>query len=77
FEIKGYTLQAKALRINKRLKTEHDANYYFPDYEELKNFVQKFEEVSNFPLIYENQVSRDFLYAVNWDEDKDPKITKI
>ncbi|MGV9205695.1 MAG: radical SAM protein [Promethearchaeia archaeon] len=77
FEIKGFTLQAKALRINKRLKTEHAANYYFPVYEELKNFAQKFEEVSNFPLIYENQVSRDFLYAVNWDEDKDPKITKI
>jgi tRNA wybutosine-synthesizing protein 1 len=77
FEIKGFTLQAKALRINKRLKSQRSANYYFPSFEDLKRFANKFEEASNFPLIYQNEVSRDFLFAVNWNKDKDPKIKKI
>ncbi|MFO8019163.1 MAG: radical SAM protein [Promethearchaeia archaeon] len=76
-EIKGFTLQAKALRINKRLKSGKPASYYFPDYDDLKNYAKKVEEVSNFPLIYENEVSRDFLFAVNWDKQKDPTITEI
>mgnify|MGYP006287904147 CR=1 FL=1 len=76
FEIKGFTLQAKALRINKRLKSEQAVNYFYPDFDELKEFAKKFEEVSNFPLIYTNKDSRDFLFAVNWDENKDPKIKK-
>ena len=54
FEIKGFTLQAKALMI--------------------KELALKFEENGNFPLIYTNKASRDFLFAVNWDKKKDPKI---
>jgi hypothetical protein len=33
--------------------------------------------MSGFPIIYKNKASRDFLFAVNWDRDKDPKITKL
>ncbi len=43
-------------------------------YEFLKKIALKFEELGNFPLIYKNKVSRDFLFAVNWDKDKDPVI---
>ena len=75
FEIKGFTLQAKALMINKRLKSDKILQYYFPEYEYLEELALKFEEIGNFPLIYVNKASRDFLYAVNWDKDKDPKIT--
>ena len=75
FEIKGFTLQAKALMINKRLKSDKTLQYYFPDYDYLEDLALKFEEVGNFPLIYKNKASRDFLFAVNWDKDKDPKIT--
>lgn len=74
FEIKGFTLQAKALMVKERLKSEEPIQYYFPDYEYLENIALKFEEIGNFPLIYRNKASRDFLFAVNWDEDKDPKI---
>ena len=74
FEIKGFTLQAKALLINKRLKNEKSLQDYFPEYEFLKKIALKFEELGNFPLIYKNKVSRDFLFAVNWDENKDPVI---
>jgi wyosine [tRNA(Phe)-imidazoG37] synthetase (radical SAM superfamily) len=75
FEIKGFTLQAKALMINKRLKSDKTLQYYFPEYEYLEELALKFEEMGNFPLIYINKASRDFLFAVNWDKDKDPKIT--
>ncbi|MBA7634554.1 hypothetical protein ES703_42140 [subsurface metagenome] len=77
FEIKGFTLQAKALSIKDRLKSDKEPHYYFPDYEFLEDFAVKFEEISGFPIIYKNQTSRDFLFAVNWDKDKDPKITKL
>jgi len=75
FEIKGFTLQAKALMINERLKSDKKLQYYFPEYEYLEEIALKFEEIGNFPLIYTNIASRDFLFAVNWDKDKDPKIT--
>ena len=74
FEIKGFTLQAKALLINERLKSEKPLQDYFPEYGFLKKIALKFEELGNFPLIYKNKASRDFLFAVNWDKDKDPVI---
>ena len=74
FEIKGFTLQAKALLIKKRLKSEKSLHHYFPEFEYLNKIVLKFEELGNFPLIYTNEVSRDFLFAVNWDKNKNPKI---
>ena len=76
FEIKGFTLQAKALKIKERLKSDKELQYYFPEYEFLENFSLKFEEMSGFPIIYKNRASRDFLFAVNWDRDKDPKLTE-
>ncbi|MHA1757792.1 MAG: hypothetical protein ACTSVV_13535, partial [Promethearchaeota archaeon] len=77
FEIKGFTLQAKGLDISKRLKSNLPPSEYFPDYNYLKNIAEKFEKISNFPMIYENKDSRDFLFAVNWDKDKDPAIKKL
>ncbi|MFX1574681.1 MAG: radical SAM protein [Promethearchaeota archaeon] len=76
FEIKGFTLQAKALQIKERLKSDKSLQYYFPDYEFLEDFALKFEKISGFPLIYKNKASRDFLFTINWDKDKDPKITR-
>ncbi len=77
FEIKGFTLQAKALLIKERLKSEETLQHYFPDFKFLEDLALKFQELSCFPLIYKNQASRDFLFAVNWDKDKDPKITSL
>ena len=77
FEIKGFTLQAKALLINERLKSVNPAKFYFPEYEFLEDFALEFEKLSGFPLIYKNHASRDFLFAVNWEKDKDPKITEL
>ncbi|MFW9998824.1 MAG: radical SAM protein [Candidatus Hodarchaeota archaeon] len=74
FEIKGFTLQAKALLINKRLKKKTQVKEYFPEYDYLEDFALEFERVSGFPLVYRNEPSRDFLFAVNWDNNKDPKI---
>jgi len=74
FEIKGFTLQAKALLIGERLRSNMPLQYYFPDYEYLEQLALKFEELGNFPLIYKNKDSRDFLFAVNWNKDKDPII---
>ncbi len=77
FEIKGFTLQAKALLIKDRLKSNKPIQYFFPKYEYLEKIALKFEEKSNFPLIYKNEPSRDFLFAVNWDKNEDPKIKNI
>lgn len=77
FEIKGFTLQAKAMLIKERLKSDNPVQYYFPDYKFLEDLALKFQEMSGFPMIYKNQASRDFLFAVNWDKDKDPKITNL
>lgn len=74
FEIKGFTMQAKALLIKNRLKSEKTVQDFFPDYEYLKKIALKFEETGNFPLIYKNKTSRDFLFAINWDKNKDPLI---
>lgn len=74
FEIKGFTLQAKALLIRDRMKENKSIQYYFPEYDYLEQIALKFEEISNFPLIYTNKASRDFLFAVNWDENTSPKI---
>ncbi|MFX0058571.1 MAG: radical SAM protein [Candidatus Hodarchaeota archaeon] len=76
FEIKGFTLQAKALLVKERLRSDESLQHFFPDYEYLENFALKFEEIGNFPLIYKNKASRDFLFAVNWDKEKDPRIEK-
>jgi wyosine [tRNA(Phe)-imidazoG37] synthetase (radical SAM superfamily) len=74
FEIKGFTLQASALKIKERLKSDKPLQHYFPTYEDLEKFALKFEEKGNLPLIYKNRPSRDFLFAINWDKNKDPNI---
>ncbi len=74
FEIKGFTLQAKALLIKERLKSKLSVQDFFPDYQYLESIVTRFEEISGFSLIYKNRDSRDFLFAVNWDKDKDPRL---
>ena len=74
FEIKGFTLQAKALLIKDRLKSESPLQDYFPDFNYLHEIALKFEEFSNFPIIYANETSRDILFAINWDKDKNPII---
>ncbi|MFX1338019.1 MAG: radical SAM protein [Promethearchaeota archaeon] len=76
FEIKGFTLQAKALSIKERLKSDLPIQQYFPDYEYLNKIAIMFEELGNFPLIYTNEPSRDFLFAVNWEKEKNPIIRK-
>ncbi len=63
--------------IQERLKSNNPLQHYFPDYKFLEDLAFKFQEMSGFPLIYKNQASRDFLFAVNWDKDRDPKITNL
>ena len=75
FEIKGFTLQARALLISERLKDHIPVKEYFPEYDFLEDFALRFEKLSGFPLIYRNEPSRDFLFAVNWDKEKNPEIT--
>ncbi|KKN02508.1 hypothetical protein LCGC14_1117050 [marine sediment metagenome] len=77
FEIKGFTLQAKALLIKERLNNEKALKDYFPEFDYLEKFALKFEKISGFPLIYKNERSRDFLFAVNWDKNSDPKLKNL
>ncbi len=77
FEIKGFTLQASALKIKERLKSDKPLQHYFPTYEDLQKFALKFEEIGGFPLIYKNKASRDFLFAINWNKNTDPVIKHL
>jgi wyosine [tRNA(Phe)-imidazoG37] synthetase (radical SAM superfamily) len=77
FEIKGFTLQAKALLIKERMKSGNELQYFFPEYGYLEDLASKFENMSGFPLIYKNKASRDFLFAINWDKAKDPMINAL
>ncbi|MGB5911594.1 MAG: radical SAM protein [Promethearchaeia archaeon] len=74
FELKGFTLQAKALLIKNRLKSDTPLQDYFPEYDYLEEIAHKFEVMGNFPIIYKSEASRDFLFAVNWEKGKDPVI---
>ena len=75
FEIKGFTLQASALKIKERLNSEKPMQFFFPSFEYLEDLASKFEELGSFSLIYKNKASRDFLFAINWDKNQDPIIT--
>jgi wyosine [tRNA(Phe)-imidazoG37] synthetase (radical SAM superfamily) len=75
FEIKGFTLQAKALMIKDRLKSSGQIRDFFPEYDLLEDFAKKFENLSGYPLIYKNTPSRDFLFAVNWNPKNNPIIS--
>ena len=76
FEIKGFTLQAKALLIKERMNSLNPLSSFFPEYDYLEEIAHHFEKLSSFSLIYRNEASRDFLFAVNWKENENPKIKK-
>ncbi len=65
-DIKGFTLQAKALLIKERLKSSKDLEFFFPEFEDIKEFAEKISNLGNFPILYENHRSRDVLIGVNW-----------
>lgn len=67
-DIKGFTLQAKALLIKERLHSEEPLEYYFPEHSDIQNFAEKIRSLCNFPILYENERSRDVLLGVNWDK---------
>ncbi len=69
-DIKGFTLQAKALLIKERLKSSEDLDFYFPEFEDIKEFAEKISNLGNFPILYKNERSRDVLLGVNWDKKK-------
>ncbi len=74
FEIKGFTLQAKALLIKERLKSENSLQDFYPEFDFLNEIAEKFEEKSGFSLIYKNKASRDFLFTVKWNKNKCVKL---
>ncbi len=74
FEIKGFTLQAKALEIENRVKENRSIQDYFPDFNFLNTIAKEFEEKSGYPIIYRNKPSRDILFAVNWEKENSPII---
>ena len=67
-DIKGFTLQAKALLIKERLKSNKPLEFFFPEFEDIQRFALKISDVSGFPILYENKRSRDILLGVNWDK---------
>jgi len=69
-DIKGFTLQAKALLIKQRLNSRESLEYYFPEFSDIKQFAEKMSKLGNFRILYENHRSRDILLGINWDKNK-------
>ena len=76
-DLKGFTAEANALKINDRTLDSKEIREYTPDYEDLLEFAEGFEKEFGFEIAERVEVSRDILLRVAWPKDKSIVITSI
>lgn len=76
-DLKGFTAEANALKINDRTLDSKEIREYTPDYEDLLEFAEDFEKEFGFEIAERVEVSRDILLRVAWPKDKSIVITSI
>jgi wyosine [tRNA(Phe)-imidazoG37] synthetase (radical SAM superfamily) len=73
-DIKGFTVEANALEMQKRWKGEHELREYIPSYEDLFTFAKALESQGGFEIIETHEGSRDILLRGSWPKGKSIKI---
>jgi wyosine [tRNA(Phe)-imidazoG37] synthetase (radical SAM superfamily) len=76
-DLKGFTAEGNALKINERIKETLEMNDYAPEYEELLQFAREFEKCFGFEILEQVEVSRDILLRVAWPKGKSIVISSI
>ncbi len=75
-DIKGFTVQADALRLVDRWEAKHDLRDYRPSYQDLLVFSTRLEEATGFPIIEASETSVDILLRGKWPADKSIVISE-
>ncbi|MHA1718794.1 MAG: radical SAM protein [Promethearchaeota archaeon] len=76
-DIKGFTLEASALNLEKRLgksKGEHTLREFAPSFDDLLVFAKELEKLGGFPIIETHEPSKDILLRGSWPENESIKI---
>ena len=60
-DIKGFTLEGASMSISNRLTSNEPGSYFFPDYQEIKQFAKKISERSGYEIAATHEKSRDIL----------------
>ncbi len=76
-DLKGFTAEGNALKINERTNESLEMKDYAPDYAELLRFAKAFEDRFGFEILEEVEVSRDILLRVAWPKGKSIIISSI
>ncbi len=76
-DIKGVTIEAHALEMEKRLGKFADGHHlreFAPTHQDLMEFAKELEKVGGFEIIESHEKSRDILLRGNWPKDTSIKI---
>ncbi|TFH30477.1 MAG: 4-demethylwyosine synthase TYW1, partial [Promethearchaeota archaeon] len=76
-DIKGFTVEANALKLEERLgrfKEDHELREFAPSFHDLLHFAQKLAEATGFEIIETHEASKDILLRANWPKGKSIKI---
>jgi wyosine [tRNA(Phe)-imidazoG37] synthetase (radical SAM superfamily) len=73
-DIKGFTVEASALKMQKRFKGNHELRDYIPSHQDLMQFAQELCRVGGFELLESHETSRDILLRGSWPKGKSIKI---
>ncbi len=73
-DIKGFTVEAHALQLDKRWADGHELRDHRPTFEDILEFAKALEKETAFEIIETNKQSVDILLRANWPKDKSIKI---
>jgi hypothetical protein len=76
-DIKGFTVEAHALLLEKRLgrlKGDHELRDFAPTFQDLMDFAKELEILGGFEIIEYHEGSRDILLRGSWPKETSIKI---
>ena len=73
-DVKAFTPEASAARINDRLRTSNNVKSYVPTFKEMEEFAEQLSAAGNFPILEQVERSKDILLACSWPDEKSIRI---
>ena len=76
-DIKGFTVEAHALELEKRLgkfADGHELREFAPEFDDLFEFATKLKELGGFDILETHRASKDILLRGKWPQDHSIKI---